>query len=343
MKRKGIIGDKEYNGSASSKHFAKTPRVSIGLPVFNGENYLEKTLDSILAQKYSNFELIISDNASTDRTQQICIAYAAKDKRIRYYRNKRNLGVSKNFNRVFKLSSGEYFKWAAHDDLLTPGFLLKCVNVLDQNPSIVLCHSKTGIIDENGKLVGIYKYKLRFDSKKQHERFGNIIWMLYPTWVLIFGLIRASSLSMTPLFGNYIGSDRNLLAEISLIGRIHEVPEVLFYRRAHPQSYTDKRHSSRYARVYDRIDWWTKTNRLTFPYWKNCLEYFQSVRRFSLKWFPRMLCYTQIVRWFIREGWLLMSSDLVINLFGRSRSIRQLSPLLTRLFRIRRARGGGLI
>ena len=107
------------------------PRVSIGMPVFNGENYLAEALDSLLTQTFSDFELIISDNASTDKTEEICRAYAVRDQRIRYFRNQENLGASRNYNRVFELSSGEYFKWAAHDDLCAPEFLGRCVDVLD--------------------------------------------------------------------------------------------------------------------------------------------------------------------------------------------------------------------
>ncbi len=104
------------------------PPVAIGLPVFNAEKYLSQAVDSILAQTFSDFHLIISDNASTDRTQEICQAYAAQDNRIRYSRNHRNLGASPNFNRVFELSSHQYFKWAPHDDMIAPEFLARCVN-----------------------------------------------------------------------------------------------------------------------------------------------------------------------------------------------------------------------
>src|ERR1035438_9843576 len=99
------------------------PRVSIGLPVYNGENYLDPALNSILRQDYSDLELIISDNASTDATGNICREYAAKDPRIRYYRNETNIGASANFNCLVKLARGEYFKWAAHDDVHLQGFL----------------------------------------------------------------------------------------------------------------------------------------------------------------------------------------------------------------------------
>lgn len=301
------------------------PRVSIGLPVFNGEKYLKETLDSILAQTYTDFELIISDNASTDRTPQICRAYAAKDSRIRYYRNENNLRAVENHNRVFKLSSGEYFKFASHDDVLAPEFLSRCVNVLSQNKSIVLCHSKTNLINEHGRLIGKYDYKIRVDSSKPHERFGDIISMRNNTWVLIFGLIRSSALRMTQLIGRYIGSDRNLLAEISLIGRMYEIPDYLFFRREHSQAYTNKDHHS----YQEKLGWWIETSAHAWilPYWRNCLEYFKSVRRIPLRWSERQLCYAQIVRWLIREGWILMGYDVGMNLLGRSILASKLNPL----------------
>jgi glycosyltransferase involved in cell wall biosynthesis len=136
------------------------PRVSIGMPVF----------------------------ASTDYTQQICREYATKDSRIHYYCNEKNLGAPRNFNRVFELSSGEYFKWAAYDDVLDPKYLQKCVSVLDKDPSIVLCHSRTGVIDENGILVGNCDHRTltRISSWKTHERFGDLISIRNPCWA-VFG------------------------------------------------------------------------------------------------------------------------------------------------------------
>ena len=300
------------------------PRVSIGLPVFNGEKYLEEALNSILAQTYQDFELIISDNASTDRTQQICLSYAAKDSRIRYYRNERNLGASKNFNRVLELSSGEYFKWAAHDDILAPEFLEKCMSVLDQDPSIVLCYSKTASIDERGDLVGTYDYEMRIDSRKPHVRFGDLISVRYPCAHAIFGVVRATSLKMTPLIGNYIGSDRNLLAEIGLIGRIYEIPERLLFRRKHPKTYT-KLSPWWDPNVQILLPWWdpTKAQQIIFTY--NFLEYFRSVRRVPLKWSERLLCYAQIGKWFVREGWMLLGIDVEISLLRRSSLGRKLA------------------
>lgn len=135
---------------------SKSPCVSIGLAVYNGEKYLKKALDSIIRQSFSDFELIISDNSSTDSTQRICEQYVSQDERIRYYRNNKNIGAPRNFNRTLEFASGKYFKWAASDDVLASDFLRKCVAILDKDTSVVLCHSITGRIDENGDLLGFY-------------------------------------------------------------------------------------------------------------------------------------------------------------------------------------------
>lgn len=309
------------------------PRVSIGLPVFNGENYLEQALDSILAQTYQDFELIISDNASTDHTQQICREYAAQDSRIHYYRNEKNLGAPKNYNRVFELSSGEYFKWAAYDDVLSPEYLQKCVGVLDKDQSIVLCHSRTGRIDENGTLVGYYNQGMlsRIGSRKPHERFGDLIGLWYTTCP-IFGVVRESSFSKTPRHGSYIGADRNLLAEIGLMGRIHEIPECLFFWRDHPDSYTSIYYgydrSTSANRLRKEMAWWSKDYWTSFPHWKNCIEYFRSVNRVSLEWSERLLCYAQIFSWLMEEGWLFMGRDIEIFLLNNSSLARKLIPFV---------------
>ncbi|MGA3059112.1 MAG: glycosyltransferase family 2 protein [Candidatus Bathyarchaeia archaeon] len=310
------------------------PRVSIGLPVFDGEKYLKEALDSILAQTYSDFELVVSDNASTDSTEQICREYAAKDGRIRYYRNEKNIGAPKNFNRVFELSSGEYFKWAAYDDVHAPTYLQKCISVLDQDPSVVLCHSLTGRINEHGILVDIYNQGMlrRIGSEKPHERFGDLIGLLHACCP-IFGVVRATFFRNTPLHGEYIGADRNLLAEIGLIGRIHEVPECLFFQRDHPDAYTSKyygnnRSTTSLNRLQKETAYWSKDQWTSFPYWKNCVEYFRSVNRTPLTWHERLLCYDQIFRWIKREGWIFMWSDLKNFLLSNSRLARKLIPFV---------------
>jgi glycosyltransferase involved in cell wall biosynthesis len=314
-------------------NMCKKPHVSIGLPVFNGEKYIKKALDSILAQTYQDFELIISDNASTDQTNQICQDYADKDGRIRYYRNEKNLGAPKNYNRVFELSSGEYFKWAAYDDVIAPKYLEKCIDVLNKDPSVVLCHSITGRIDEHGTLVDYYNRGMlkRIGSRKVHERFGDLIGLYYTTCA-IFGVVRVSSFRKTPLHGNYIGADRNLLAEISLRGRIHEIPECLFFWRDHPDSYTSIYYVQNLSTSIDRLRkemaWWSKDGWTSFPHWKNCIEYFRSVNRVPLKFSERLLCYAQILRWFRKQGWWFMGRDIEIFLLHNSNLARKLIPFV---------------
>lgn len=303
------------------------PYVSVGLPVFNGEDYLEEALDSILAQTYSDFELIISDNASTDRTEEICRAYTVRDKRIRYFRNETNLGAAKNFNRVFELSSGEYFKWASYDDVLGPEFLSRCITVLDQDSSIVLCHAKTGRINEHSALVGVYEeYQyLRLGSRKPHERFFDLI-RLNHSCNIVFGVTRASALRMTSLIGPYPASDRVLLAQLGLIGRLHEIPDILFYRRDHPQTTWEV-----WGEKPEVVVWFdpTKAGRMVFPYWRLCFEYFMSISRVPLGWSDRLLCYVQWARLF-KQRWrqnLPMWRWLVMDLERAAKQIRLCSRL----------------
>ena len=127
-----------------------SPRLSIGLPVYNGERYLAEAFDCFLAQSFQDFEIIICDNASTDRTAEICRSYAQRDPRLRYYRNEKNLGAIPNFNRVFELSRSRFFKWAAHDDLYHPRYIETCIRILDENPDVILAHSKTAFVDDRG-------------------------------------------------------------------------------------------------------------------------------------------------------------------------------------------------
>jgi glycosyltransferase involved in cell wall biosynthesis len=303
------------------------------MPVFNGEKYLCESIESIMNQTYTDFELIISDNASKDRTQEICTKYAAQDNRISYYRNPKNLGAPNNYNRVFALSSGELFKWAAYDDVIAPEFLRKCVKVLDNDSSIILCHSKSGKIDQDGNLIDYYNKGMlkKIDSPRPHERFWDLINMYYTTCP-IFGVFRTNLLSKTFRHGNYIGADRNLLAEVGLLGRIYQIPECLFFWRDHPASYTSTFYRSNQIPILDRLQmetsWWAKKISTSFTHWKNCMEYIKSVNKVSLKWFEKLLCYAQIFKWFMKQGWYFMGTDIELFLLRNSSFARRVIPFL---------------
>lgn len=262
--------------------------------MYNGENYLKDALDSLLAQTFEDFELIISDNGSTDGTAEIGRAYAAGEPRIRYYRNERNLGAAWNFNRVVELADGEYFKWAAHDDICGPTFLEQCVKVLDWDASVVLCYPKAQVIDERGEFVADYDVKLRTDSAKPRERFYEIVrgdcgHRCYE----IFGLIRTSSLRTTPLMGNFAHGDGALLAQLALRGRFHQVNERLFFPRTHArQSMQAMADRYAYTAWFDPA----KAGRVVLPYWRVFAEYFKSAKSASLRGTERMWCCLYLLR-----------------------------------------------
>lgn len=212
------------------------PRVSIGLPVYNGENYLALAIDSLLAQTFQDFELIISDNASTDGTEAICRDYANRDSRIRYVREEENRGAAWNFNHLVDLARGEYFTWAAHDDLCAPNWLQRCVEILDRDLSVVLSFTRHQPIDADGKPFNSPSNALgkrrEFSSSAAHCRYLDVL--MYCDWCYeMFGLTRTAVMRRTGLQRAYYGGDKMLLVELSLLGRFEEAPEVLFFPRQH--------------------------------------------------------------------------------------------------------------
>ncbi|MFC1889605.1 glycosyltransferase family 2 protein [Thermodesulfobacteriota bacterium] len=272
-------------------------QVSIGLPVYNGEAFLCEAVDSILSQKFEDFELIISDNASTDRTEEICREYVNRDPRVRYYRNQSNIGAAINFNRTFELAAGKYFKWAAHDDLCEPDFLNKCVEVLDQESDVVLSYPRARVIDEEGNILHDYHFTLNGSSPKPHKRIFHQIrgHQCYE----VFGLIRSSALEKTGLIGNYAGGDAVLLVQLCLLGRFHEIPEYLFFPRKHMrQSGTMQKNFRAFAAWFDP----QKKDQIIFPYWRILREYIHSVHSAQLVPHERLLCYSCVGGWMLRRS-----------------------------------------
>jgi glycosyltransferase involved in cell wall biosynthesis len=213
------------------------PRISVTLPVFNGERYLAQAIRSILDQTYRDFELIISDNASTDRTEDICRSFVAQDRRIRYVRQPRNIGASPNFNVCYALASGEYFKWAAHDDYLEPEYLAACVAALDADPDAVLCQSLVRLIDDGDRLIEVFRpIGAEAASPRPSERFAARI--RNSRCLEVWGVIRTKVLRDSVLIGSYIGMDRALLLELALRGRFVLIDKPLFTNRDHPERAT---------------------------------------------------------------------------------------------------------
>ena len=215
---------------------SQAPRVSLGMPVYNAERFLREVLDSIVAQTFTNWELIISDNGSLDATGNICREYAARDARIQYYPNDgSNHGPAWNYNRTEALAKGDLFKWAAADDLLAPRFLEQCVSAMDANPDAVMASPLTRVIDEDSKPIRDCKFTLPTDSPKVGVRFGSLINVNHKRHEAfeIFALIRTNALRSFPRKGAYARADSVVLARLSLFGRFHQVQEVLFLNRDH--------------------------------------------------------------------------------------------------------------
>lgn len=209
------------------------PLVSIGMPVYNGERFIRQALDALLAQDYQNFELVISDNASTDSTQGICAEYAKKDRRVRYYRNDSNLGTIVNFSRAFNLSKGEYFLWASCHDLWEHSYISRCTQVLEGNPSAVLCYASADHIDVEGRRLNLLHCNLDTRGLDLVSRCHVVLWGLQygnP----IYGVIRASALKQAKIFEKAVAQDSILLFELSMLGEFDQIPEILLHIRRTP-------------------------------------------------------------------------------------------------------------
>jgi CheY-like chemotaxis protein len=267
------------------------PTVSIGMAVFNGEKYVSQAIESILSQTYTDFELIISDNASNDRTAEICQQYAAQDERIRYSRNPVNIGGANNENLTFTLSRGRYFRWAAHDDICHPELIQKCVEFLDENPEVVLCHTQVVSIDETGRQIATTSRNNGRDPNPV-VRFRSIA-ASHDFLEESYGLIRSDTLRRTRLQLNYTASDRTLICELALYGPFHLIEQPLFYKRFHPGNvYVDWR---------TRMAWFSSAYQgtLVFPFWMQFFDYFVTINRVPLRLFDKIRCFQfMLVHWF---------------------------------------------
>ncbi len=281
----------ERLGSASGP----VRRVSLGLPVYNGESFLRQALDSILAQTFVDFELVISDNASTDSTPDICQAYKVGDARIRYYRNESNRGAAWNHNRVFELSVGEYFKWCAADDVLAPGYLAACLDRLEAQPDAVLCYSNAVVIDDDDQPVELARHQdPPLASPDSVTRFSALLSPIPTSIIPFYAVIRSRALGRTRLHGNYLAGDRCLLAELSLLGPFLRVPEVLFYRRLGAKKKGNW--NTNEMLVYAP----SRPARFAVREWRVAVEHLKSIRRAPLDLRLKLRLARSWLRWLVR-------------------------------------------
>lgn len=225
----------------------KSPLVSIGIPVYNGEDYVAKALTSLLQQSFQDFEIIISDNNSADRTQEICEAFQAKDQRVHYHKNSSNLGAAANYKKAFKLAKGKYFKWMAHDDICSSNYLQECVEILETNSNVVMCFPRVILIGNDGEALPLIEdntyltptgrvirtnLERNFMSPKPSERYSEILFKTTECYEF-FGLARREVIDRTSQHDAFYGSDKVLLCELSVMGKLKEAKNAIAYFRIH--------------------------------------------------------------------------------------------------------------
>jgi glycosyltransferase involved in cell wall biosynthesis len=300
------------------------PRVSVGLPVYNGERYVRDAIEAVLAQTFSDFELVISDNASTDGTGEICRDVARNDARVRYYRNPDNLGAAPNFNRCFALASpAEYFKWITYDDLITDDFLKRCVEALDSDADVSLAFPAMVHADAEGNVTSHQQEAdlslVENEPGRRAQRlieYGlespDIYWTLY-------GLMRRSAVEKTELHGNYIASDQVFLFQLAMTGKFIQVPKALFIHRAHPDAWT---------MMADRTPkgdavWFGGRERssVVLPHWTLLHRHLRSISRAEVTLHDKARCLHAVAHRAFRE-WRNLGGDVKLAMRDASRQNR---------------------
>jgi glycosyltransferase involved in cell wall biosynthesis len=272
------------------------PRLTVGLPVYNGEKYLAQAIEALLGQTYEDFELIISDNASSDGTASICHSYVKQDSRIRYIRQPSNVGCAPNHNLLVEEARGELFKWASYDDLYARDLLKCCVEALDEYPDVVLAHSWTATINGSGTVTRTIEYSLATDSTRPPERFRSLLFANHSDDS--YGVIRTDVLRRVKPQDSFYHAERTFTAEIGLLGPFYLVPAWLYFRRDHPD---------RALRAFTTVRSWCanldprRVDRLRHPLPRLYAEYvwgfIAAIRRAPLSSADRLACYAFLAQW----------------------------------------------
>ena len=291
-------------------------RVAVGLPVYNGARYLDGALTSLLAQTHADLEVVISDNASTDGTQDICERFAAVDPRVRYIRQPVNRGAAFNHNTVVTSATAAYFRWYAYDDLLDPRCIERCAAALDADPDTILAWPQTVVIDADGAEVGAYRSDLPWDNASPSSRLESLLsrptaesllHMCYP----VYGVMRRQTLLSTHLLGSNPAADTTLLVEMALRGRWQQVPEPLFYNRRHVDS------SAVHKSPEEIASWFDPAHSATvFPMPESRLVsgYLRAVRTAPVDTVERARCLAVVVDWLLRDRrWRIVGGEVKIR------------------------------
>ena len=289
------------------------PAVSICLPVYNGENYVAAAIESILAQTFADFELIITDNASTDRTEEICRKFADADPRVRYYRNKRNIGGARNQAIAVELSRGRYVRLSAHDDRIATTHLEECVAVLEKQPDVIIAFTGTVEINEVGDVVRQYR-STRGTADRPSRRFRELMFRDH-NCDAIYGVIRSDVLRGVRPMENFIDADKVFLCRLAFHGRFVSIDRPLFYKRFHLKNWV--------GNWRDRMAWYNPDakGKATFPNWLELFSFINAVVTAPIPLLARLRCGATLVHWVVRYTPNLAKDLLVaaVSIFPRAR------------------------
>lgn len=286
--------DPHLIAAESVKGASRAPAATLGVPLYNGAEFLQASLDSLVAQTFEDFEILISDNASDDGTEQICRRYADMDRRVRYVRHEINRGAAWNHNFVVTRARGRYFRWHHADDLCEPRLLEYCIAALEADSELVLAYPRTLLIDEAGRVTKHYDDRLALREETPRARLNHLL----SNVVLcnpVLGVMRIEALRRTALMGSYLSSDHVLLAELAMAGRWAEVPDAFFRRRIHVRGSREANRS-----VRDLAAWFAPQLRGSWFFWPNLrllIERCKAVGRARMGWQEQLHCLRTVIAW----------------------------------------------
>lgn len=270
-----------------------SPQVSVGMAVFNGERCLPTTIPNILNQTFRDLELVITDNGSTDRTEQICAEFARNDPRVRYFRNPKNIGGMRNYNECFRRSRGAFFRWHAAADLCEPELIEQCHAALVENPDAVLAYPRTRLFKHDINDGTEYACNLNVMQDTPSERFLHVL-NKFGLNNVQSGLIRADVMRRTNLIQNHIDGDTIYFMELSLYGKFIRLPEIMFYRRMDPENASTLHDEDWIVRYYIDPDMRSPH----FQKWKGHRSRFSAVHRTPIPWSEKWIIYRELLRRF---------------------------------------------
>lgn len=261
------------------------PLLSFLVPIRNSEAVLPRLLDSLLAQDFPDFEVIISDNASTDRTPEIGQAYARQDKRVRYHQNPENIGINANFNQLIDMARGKYMRWIGGDDYLEPEYARKCIAALQARPDAIGVTSYQDFTDDEGNL-SYYEYAgRRLDYPRPYQRYGRMLWFMVNDYRYIdpiYTMMRREVLQKIGGHRHVLSADQVMAVEISLEGPFIHVPKCLAHRG---WKHAIEHHAYLRRLFHDDYD---KVCRQT--YLNTLAAFWAPVMRTPMPWWERLMC-----------------------------------------------------